>query len=112
MTQNHFVYILTTKKNTVLYTGFTEDLANRVSRHKQGFASAFTKRYNVNKLVYFELHADAQCAARREKRLKRWNREWKEDLIEKMNPDWKDLYEDLGNGIPAFAGTMPQREAS
>ncbi len=102
MDKQYFVYILTTRKNTVLYTGITSDLAARVWQHKQGLVEGFTKKYCVNKLVYFEEYEDVNEAIHREKCIKKWKRGWKLELIEKMNPEWNDLY---GNhSIPAFAG--------
>ena len=70
----------------------TNDLRKRVFEHKNNLVDGFTKRYNVNKLVYFELTSQPQDAINREKRLKKWKRHWKIELIESMNPDWKDLY--------------------
>ena len=70
----------------------TNDLRKRVFEHKNNLVDGFTKRYNVNKLVYFELTSQPQDAINREKRLKKWKRQWKIELIESMNPDWKDLY--------------------
>jgi len=105
--ENYFVYIMTTRKNTVLYTGVTRDLLTRDWQHKQKMADGFTKRYNVTKLVYFEAYKDIHEAIRREKCIKKWKREWKIQLIEQMNPEWRDLIWDNGNQIPAFAGMTP-----
>jgi putative endonuclease len=90
--KQYYVYILANKKNGVLYIGMTNDLRKRVFEHKNNLVDGFTKRYNVNKLVYFELTSQPQDAINREKRLKKWKRQWKIELIESMNPDWKDLY--------------------
>lgn len=90
--KQYYVYILTSKKNGVLYIGITNDLRNRVFEHKSKIIEGFTKKYNVNKLVYFELTYQPQDAITREKNLKKWKRQWKIELIESMNPDWKDLY--------------------
>lgn len=106
MKDNYFVYILTTRKNTVLYTGVTSDLMMRVWEHTQGLGGVFTKRYSVNKLVYFEAYPDPQSAIHREKCIKRWKREWKIELINQMNPEWNDLCME-SNPIPAFAGMTP-----
>ena len=90
--KQYYVYILASKKNGVLYIGMTNDLRKRVFEHKNNLIDGFTKRYNVNKLVYFELTNQPQDAINREKRLKKWKRQWKIELIESMNPEWKDLY--------------------
>ena len=89
------VYILASKRNGTLYTGVTSDLVKCVYDHKNGLADGFTKKYNVHYLVYFELHEDMLAAISREKQIKKWNRAWKLDLIEKNNPAWKDLYESI-----------------
>lgn len=104
MPKSYYVYILTTRKNTVLYTGVTVDPARRIWEHRQGLADGFTKKYSVNKLVYLEEYGDINEAIRREKCIKEWKRSWKIELIEKSNPQWNDLYEDNGNPVPAFAG--------
>jgi putative endonuclease len=90
--KQYYVYILASKKNGVLYIGMTNDLRKRVFEHKNNLVDGFTKRYNVKKLVYFELTNQPRDAINREKRLKKWKRQWKIELIESMNPDWKDLY--------------------
>ena len=91
----YYVYILANKKNGTLYIGVTKDLFKRIYEHKQNLVAGFTKKYNVHKLVYFEATTDIQSAIIREKQLKKWNRDWKIELIEKSNPDWKDLYYEL-----------------
>ena len=91
----YFVYIMASKKNGVLYIGMTNDLIKRVSEHKAGEFGGFTKSYNVHNLVYYETFGDINQAIAREKKLKKWNRQWKIDLIEKVNPNWKDLFDDL-----------------
>lgn len=93
--KDYYVYILTSRKNTVLYTGITNDLVKRVYEHKQNLIPGFTKKYNVHKLVYYEQYNDVYKAITREKRIKEWKRQWKIELIEKSNPNWKDLYNDL-----------------
>lgn len=93
MDKRYFVYILTTRKNTTLYTGVTNDLMRRVWEHKQGLIKGFTKKYSVTKLVYMEEYGDVNEAIHREKCIKEWNRAWKIELIEGINPDWNDLYE-------------------
>jgi len=95
MPKRGYVYILASKRNGTLYTGVTSDLVRRVWEHKQDQIEGFTKRYGVHRLVYVEAHDDIQDAIVREKRIKTWNRAWKIELIEKQNPDWKDLYEEI-----------------
>jgi len=90
--KQYYVYILASKKNGVLYIGMTNDLRKRVFEHKNKLVNNFTKKYIINKLVYFEHTNQPQDAITREKRLKKWKRQWKIELIESMNPDWKDLY--------------------
>ena len=87
----YYVYILASRRNGVLYIGVTSSLERRVLQHKAKSISSFTKRYGVDKLVYFEDYSDIRDAIYREKCLKRWKREWKIKLIEKMNPSWGDL---------------------
>ena len=90
-----FIYILTNKYNKVLYTGVTSDLKKRIWEHREKLVDGFTKRYNVTKLVYYEVFADIRDAIVREKQIKAGSRQKKIDLIIGMNPDWRDLYEDL-----------------
>ncbi len=92
MIERFFIYIMTNKVNTVLYTGFTNDLVRRVYEHKEKIIEGFTKKYNVNKLVYYEIFSDARNAIIREKQIKAGSRKKKLDLINNMNPEWKDLY--------------------
>ena len=91
----YYVYILTTRKNTVLYVGVTSDIKARVWQHKQGMIAGFTKRYSINKLVYAEEYQSIEEAIHREKGIKEWKRAWKTELIEKANPAWDDLYDTL-----------------
>ena len=93
--KNYYVYILASRKEGVLYIGITSNLIKRIWEHRQGVVDGFTKKYNVYRLVYFEETNDAQEAIIREKHLKKWNRKWKIELIEKDNPEWRDLYQDL-----------------
>ena len=86
---------MASKKNGVLYIGMTNDLVKRVSEHKSGQFGGFTKNYNVHSLAYYETFRDVNQAITREKRLKKWNRQWKINLIEKENSEWKDLFDDL-----------------
>ena len=92
---NYFVYILASKKNGTIYTGVTSDLIKRVYQHKSGLIKGFTEKYNVKLLVYYEIHGDIREAIKREKNIKAWKRKWKLELIEKMNPQWLDLYESI-----------------
>ncbi len=91
----YYVYILASKRNGTLYIGVTSDLVKRVYEHKSGLAEGFTKRYDVKNLVHYEQTSDVDAAIQREKQLKKWNRQWKIDLIEKHNPEWKDVYEEI-----------------
>ena len=86
---------MASKKDGILYIGVTDNLQRRVFEHKKGMIKGFTKKYWVKKLVYFEETNDIQSAILKEKRIKRWNRDWKIELIEKNNPKWKDLYLEL-----------------
>lgn len=90
--KNYYVYILANKPKGVLYIGRTESLAKRISDHKNSAVSGFTQKYNVKVLVHFETYNNAEDAAQREKRMKSWKRDWKINLIEENNPEWKDLY--------------------
>ncbi len=87
----YYVYILSNFKKTVLYIGFTGNLQERVQQHKSGQIEGFTKRYNVNILIYYEEFLDVNEAKTREKAMKKWKRVWKEELIEKSNPDWDEV---------------------
>ena len=91
----YFVYILTNNNNKVLYVGITNDLVRRIYEHKQKIIDGFTKRYNVNKLVYFEQTSDVNSAISREKQLKSFSRDKKENLINHYNPQWNDLYDSI-----------------
>ena len=89
------IYILTNDNNSTLYIGVTSNLVQRIYQHKSKQVKGFSSKYNLNKLVYFEQLEDMDSAILREKRLKKWNREWKNRLINELNPSWKDLYFDL-----------------
>jgi putative endonuclease len=91
----YYVYILASKIGGTLYIGVTNDLIRRVAEHKLQLVESFTKEYGVVKLVYFEQFGDPENAIKREKRLKKWKRDWKIALIEKDNPDWNDLYPEI-----------------
>ena len=89
--KTYYVYILASKRNGTIYVGVTVNLAKRMAQHKQGAADGFTKKHGVKTLVHFEGTNDVKEALRREKQLKNWKRDWKINLIEKTNPDWRDL---------------------
>ena len=89
------VYIMTNTHHTVLYTGVTNDLARRVYEHKNGLGGIFTKKYNIQKLVYYETGSDVKVVLSREKQIKGGSRKKKIELIESLNPGWKDLYEEI-----------------
>jgi putative endonuclease len=95
MDHRYFVYILTNRHHTALYVGVTNDLVRRVHEHRTKMASAFTTRYNVSELVYFEESSDVRAAIAREKQIKAGSREKKIALVDSMNPDWHDLYQGL-----------------
>jgi putative endonuclease len=95
-----YVYMLASKPQGTLYVGVTNDLIRRVAEHKDGQIPGFTKRYNTTKLVYWEEFGDPADAILREKKLKKWRRDWKRALIEENNPHWADLF---GNIAPGFA---------
>ncbi len=93
--KHYYVYILASHRNGTLYTGFTDNLIHRTFVHKNDIVKGFTKKYQVHRLVYYEVFEDKEAAILREKQLKRWHRKWKLELIEKMNPDWEDLYDKI-----------------
>ena len=93
--RNYYVYILASKRNGTLYTGMTSELVRRTHEHKEGITDGFSKEYGVKMLVHYEVFSDPENAIKREKRIKKWNREWTLNLIETSNPDWKDLYEEI-----------------
>ena len=90
--KQYYIYILTNKNNTVLYVGVTNSLIRRVYEHKNKLCDGFTKKYNINKLVYYEICDDSLCAIAREKQIKAGSRKKKESLIESMNVEWDDIY--------------------
>ena len=90
-----YVYIMANKRNGTLYIGVTSNLIKRVYEHKSDLIDGFTRKYNVHQLVFYEQVGDFEAAVRREKQLRKWNRLWKLRIIEQMNPEWRDLYEDL-----------------
>ncbi len=92
MNKQPAVYILASKRNGTLYVGVTSDLVKRVWGHRNDIVEGFTKRYGVHQLVWYEMHEGMESAIVREKQLKEWKRKWKLELIERTNPNWKDLY--------------------
>jgi len=97
-----YVYIMVSRRNGTLYTGLTSNLIKRVYQHKNGLAEGFTKKFGVHFLIWYEIHQTADTAFMREKQIKKWNRSWTLELIEKDNPEWLDLYSGLVNepGFP------------
>jgi len=95
MSKQFYVYIMTNKNNRVLYTGITNDLKRRVYEHRKKLVDGFTKKYNVSKLIYYEIFGDPEDAILREKRIKAGSRQKKIDLINGMNREWNDLYEEI-----------------
>lgn len=91
----YYVYIMASRMNGTLYIGVTNNLIRRVYEHRNDLIVGFTKKYGVHKLVYYEQTNDIHNAIQKEKRLKKWNRQWKIDLIEKFNPNWSDLFDEL-----------------
>lgn len=87
--------MLCSRRNGTLYVGITSDLIKRVYEHKNKLVDGFTRKYNVHSLVWYEVHDSSEMAIKREKQIKKWKRQWKLRLIEELNPQWKDLYNDL-----------------
>jgi putative endonuclease len=90
-----WVYILVSRPGGTLYVGVTNNLIRRCYEHREGLVPGFTKRYGIKMLVFYEQHSTAEAAIQREKNIKHWPREWKIDLIVGMNPDWRDLYDEI-----------------
>jgi putative endonuclease len=90
-----WVYILASRRNGTLYIGMTDDLVRRAWEHRTGVVPGFTKKYGIKMLVWFEQHETRESALQRERQLKKWNRAWKLQLIERCNPSWKDLSDEL-----------------
>jgi putative endonuclease len=93
--KNYYVYILASSAYGTLYTGVTNDLTRRIWEHKNDLVSGFTREHQVHRLVWYEVHEDPYQAITREKRIKKWNRDWKVNLIQGMNPQWRDLFESI-----------------
>ena len=104
------VYLLASRRNGTLYVGVTSNLLVRVHQHREGLIPGFTHEYGVRMLVWFERHETMEQAILREKRIKKWNRAWKLELIEKANPDWRDLAEGFGFESLSGAGFPLSRE--
>jgi putative endonuclease len=92
-----YVYIVASRRNGTLYIGMTDDLVRRVWEHRNGLVPGFTSKYGVKTLVWYEQHESRESAFIRERRLKKWNRTWKLQLIERMNPSWRDLWEEIAS---------------
>jgi putative endonuclease len=95
MVRQPAVYILANRRNGTLYIGVTSDLLKRAWQHRNDITEGFTKRYGIHRLVHYELYEDMVSAITREKQMKKWNRSWKLELIERQNPDWNDLWEGI-----------------
>lgn len=95
MERNPCVYIMASQRNGTLYIGVTSDFVKRIWEHKNNSVKGFTQKYNVHMLVWYEQHGTMESAIQREKALKNWKCQWKIELIEKQNPDWIDLYEEI-----------------
>jgi putative endonuclease len=95
MDKRGYVYLLASRRNGTLYIGVTSDLTRRVWQHRTEAVDGFSARYGTKMLVYFEVYEDIETAIAREKALKKWRRQWKLELIEKNNPDWRDFYPDI-----------------
>jgi putative endonuclease len=93
-----YVYLMASRKNGTLYVGMTDDLIRRVWEHREGVIAGFTKRYGVKMLVWFEEHGTRESALERERSIEKWERQWKIDLFQSSNPEWRDLFPELGLG--------------
>mgnify|MGYP003313107008 FL=1 len=102
-----YTYMMANANNNILYMGVTNDLARRIVEHAEGCGSIFTRKYNCHKLVYFETFPDIEQAIAREKQLKNWKREWKNQLVESINPEWRDLAPEISLHGPD-CGSSPQ----
>jgi len=106
MSNKSYIYFLSNQHNNVLYVGVTNNLRRRVAEHKAKINKGFTYKYNCDKVVYFEIFESIVDAISREKQLKNWKREWKNELINGMNPSWKDLSEEIGVNEELTNGVM------
>ena len=108
MGRSYFVYIVTNRRHGTVYTGVTNDLVRRTYEHREGVFDGFTRKWGCKRLVWFEPHDDIEQAILREKRIKKWLRPYKDELIEKSNPEWRDLWwEIIGPQPPAELVTLP-----
>jgi putative endonuclease len=105
------VYILTSARNGTLYIGVTSSIEDRISIHRQDLLNGFTRKYGVHILVYYEFHETMDAAIRREKQLKKWNRQWKLRLIEQMNPEWNDLYDAYWHAVKAGPADLARQRS-
>jgi putative endonuclease len=90
-----FVYVLASRRNGTLYTGMTDDLVRRTSEYRNGVVPGFTRKYDVKILVWYEVHESRETAFQRERQIKKWNRVWKLEMIERFNPSWRDLFDEV-----------------
>ena len=106
------IYLLASNRNGTLYVGVTSNLIARISQHKEHLVDGFSDRYDVKRLVWYEMHETMESAIQREKRIKEWNRAWKLQLIDGMNPSWRDLWPDVTGQTPTACvhGFPPSRE--
>ncbi|MFH1367634.1 MAG: GIY-YIG nuclease family protein [Elusimicrobiota bacterium] len=95
MSRQYYIYILASQRNGALYIGVSNNLIKRIYENKSDIVKGFTEKYKIHKLVYYEITGNIESAILREKRIKKWNRQWKLDLIVKNNPGWRDLYNEL-----------------
>ncbi len=103
----YFVYMLASELYGTLYLGVTNDLVRRIGEHRNGRGSAFTRKYRITRLVWFEVHHDINVAIQREKAMKTWPRAWKTNLIERDNPHWQDLYPGVVDARPVALPALP-----
>ena len=109
MEKGGYMYFMTNQSNKVLYVGVTNSLSRRVAEHAAGHGSTFTQKYNCHKLVYFEVFPDIEQAIAREKQIKHFKREWKEELVNRMNPEWRDLAAELYANPTVILTEMPDQ---
>ena len=100
MEKQPHVYLLASDRNGTLYVGVTSDLISRIWQHREHVAAGFSQRFGVTRLVWFEAHATMESAIQREKRIKKWNRAWKVELIDRTNPSWRGLWSDITGQVP------------